>query len=74
MSDTVDDKREVLGAGAIVCPICCVEYIEVEFEFEFDGIILRNVKALKCPICQEEIFTPAQYDAIQDQLRSSTPK
>jgi hypothetical protein len=51
-------------ANALLCPSCCIEYIEVEFDFEVEGIILQNVKALRCPSCSEEVFTPEQSDAI----------
>ena len=51
-------------AGALLCPTCCVEYIEVLFDFEIDGIVLHDVKALRCPNCQEEVFTPEQQQAI----------
>jgi YgiT-type zinc finger domain-containing protein len=44
--------------------MCCVEFVEVEFDFEVDGVILQNVKALRCPTCEEEVFTPEQYEAI----------
>jgi YgiT-type zinc finger domain-containing protein len=42
-----------------------VEYVEVEFDLEVDGLILHNVKALRCPSCEEEAFTPEQCDAIR---------
>lgn len=64
-------SEDTLKAGALLCPICCVEYIEIEFDFEIDGIILQNVKALKCPICQEELFTPEQYGIIQKRIQNS---
>ena len=73
MTDDAEGKREVLKAGALICPTCCVEYIEVEFDFEFDGVILHDVKALKCPVCQEELFTPEQYEDIQKRLSSYAP-
>jgi hypothetical protein len=52
-------------ANALLCPSCCVEFVEVEFDLEFDGVILHNVKALRCPACQEEVFTPEQVAAIR---------
>lgn len=51
-------------ANALLCPSCCVEYVEVEFDFEVDGTILHNVKALRCPECEEEVFTPEQVESI----------
>lgn len=52
------------------CPKCDTEYVEVEVDFEYGDIILRNVKALRCPKCGEELFTPEQYDAIRSRIRS----
>jgi hypothetical protein len=48
------------------CPKC----EEVTVDYEYQGIILRNVKALRCPSCKEELFTLEQYDAIRDRLRN----
>jgi hypothetical protein len=71
LKDTTDAKHEqILKAGALMCPVCCVEFLEVDIDFEADGIILRNVKMLRCPICQDEQFTPEQQDAIQEQLQN----
>lgn len=71
MSPAVDGApKEPLKAGALICPTCCVEYVEVEFDFEFDGVVLHNVKALKCPICGEELFTPEQYSVIQKRFQN----
>jgi YgiT-type zinc finger domain-containing protein len=64
------NKPEVLKAGAPLCPICCVELLEAEVDFEIDGTILRNVKVLRCPICQEEHFTPEQRAVIEKKMAS----
>jgi hypothetical protein len=66
-----DAKHElVLKAGALLCPVCCVEFIEVEIDLEVEGALLQDVTALRCPVCQEEQFTPAQLEAIEERLRS----
>lgn len=52
------------------CPSCNVDYEEVETDFEHEGIVLRNVKATKCPRCGQELFTPEQYSTIRERLRS----
>jgi hypothetical protein len=52
-------------AGALLCPVCFIEYIEVTFDCELDGVVLHDVKALKCPCCQEEVFSPEQQEQIQ---------
>jgi len=59
-------------ANALLCPVCCVEYVEVEFDFEVDGAVLHNVKALRCPACREEIFTPEQIEEIEKRIAEST--
>ena len=52
------------------CHKCKKECEEVTIDYEYQGIILRNVKALRCPDCKEELFTLEQYDAIRDRLRN----
>ena len=64
LEKNLPNKQKVTKAGALLCPTCCVEYVEVEFDFEVDGIILSNVKALRCPACEEEIFTYQQYEEV----------
>jgi len=59
-------------AGALLCPICCVEYVEIEFDMEVEGIILHKIKALRCPECEEELFTPEQYAIIKKRIDDST--
>jgi hypothetical protein len=61
-----------MKASALLCPTCCVEYVEVEFDFEVDGVILHNVKALRCPACEEELFTPEQHEEVRKRISSST--
>ncbi len=55
-------------AGALLCSTCCVEYVEVQFDFEVDGVVLRDVKALRCPCCEEEVFSPQQQETIKKRL------
>ena len=62
------NKPKIMKANAVLCPFCCVEYAEVEFDFEVDGFILNNVKALRCPTCGEEFFTPKQYAAVMERI------
>jgi hypothetical protein len=62
------NKQANNKAGALLCRTCCVEYIEIEFDFEYDGIILHNVKALRCPACKEEAFTLEQYEEIKKKI------
>jgi hypothetical protein len=64
------NKQTVTKAEALLCPTCCVEYVEVEFDFEVDGTILSNVKALRCPACEEEVFTPQQVEEIMKRITS----
>ena len=52
------------------CPKCNVEYVEIETDFEYGDVLLRNVKATKCPNCGEELFSLDQYRTIKDRLQS----
>jgi NAD-dependent SIR2 family protein deacetylase len=52
------------------CSKCGVDCVEVEVDFEYGDVILRKVKALRCPICKEEVFTPEQYGVIRARVRS----
>ena len=65
-------KPKGTKANALLCPVCCVEYVEVEFDMEVDGVVLSNVKALRCPSCQEEQFTPEQVEVISKRLSESS--
>jgi hypothetical protein len=51
-------------AGALLCPVCCIEFRELEIDFEFDGKIIHNVKMLQCPECKKELFTQEQHEII----------
>ena len=51
-----------------ICPKCNKRCEEVTIDYEFQGVILCNVKALRCPDCKEELFTLEQYDAIRNRL------
>jgi hypothetical protein len=61
-------SKTATKAGALLCPLCCIEYVEVEFDCEVDGVVVRNVKALRCPNCKEEVFTPQQQETIQKRI------
>jgi hypothetical protein len=61
-------KATETKAGALLCPICCVEYVEVEFDFEVNNMVLHDVKALRCPMCKEEIFSPEQQETIRKRI------
>jgi hypothetical protein len=62
------NKPAVTKAGALLCPTCCVEYLEVTFDCEFDGVVLHEVKALRCPRCEEEVFSPEQQEEIRKRI------
>jgi hypothetical protein len=66
------DVQGAVKAGALMCPKCCVEYLEVEVDFEDGGTVLHDVKVLRCPTCEEELFTPEQYNTIKERLRNAT--
>ena len=72
MEKNSPSKAAATRANALLCPVCCVEYVEVEFDCEVDGAVLRNVKALRCPACKDERFTPEQCAAIAKRVSEST--
>jgi hypothetical protein len=59
-----NSRKSGTKANALLCPVCCVEYFEVEFDCEVEGVVLHNVKALKCPRCEQEVFTQEQIELI----------
>lgn len=71
MPHKIEPKHEgELKAGALLCPVCCVEFQEIQVDVEWEGKILHNVKMLRCPICEEETFTPEQLsDALLQSKR-----
>jgi hypothetical protein len=64
------NKLNGTKANALLCPSCCIEFVEVEFDLEFEGVVLHNVKALRCPGCKEEVFTQEQVEAIRKRAMS----
>jgi hypothetical protein len=52
------------------CPKCRTEYEEITTDFEYGDILLRSVKALRCPKCKQELFTTEQYRAIKERIQS----
>jgi len=64
LAENSHSKLAGTKANALLCPTCCVEYKETQFDLEVDGAILRNVKALRCPSCGEEQFSPEQIEAV----------
>ena len=66
------NKQKGTKANALLCPTCYVEYVEVEFDAEFDGVILHHVKALRCPLCNEEVFTDEQQNAVNNRITEAT--
>ena len=67
-------QEATVKAGALMCPVCCVEYIEVEVDFEYGNEVLRNVKMLRCPVCQEELFTPEQNHTVTLRMQKAHSK
>ena len=68
MEKNSPDKPRSIKANALVCSVCCVECVEVEFDVEVEGVVLQNVKAMRCPACGEEMFTPEQSEAIRKRI------
>jgi hypothetical protein len=45
-----------------------MEYIEVMFDCEVEGTVLHDVKALRCPNCETEVFSLEQQEAIKKRI------
>ena len=73
MEKNSPNKQAGTKAGALLCPACCVEYVEVEFDLEVEGVVLHSVKALRCPSCEEEQFTPEMVEIIKKRISASSP-
>ena len=71
MEKNSHNKTSGTKANALLCPHCCVEYDNIEIDLVFEGVILHNVKALRCPVCLQEQLTPERYAEIL--LQASNP-
>lgn len=55
------------------CPEHGVGYQIVKTTYEQFGVIIKDVKALRCPVDGEELFTMEQAEAIRKRIASLTP-
>ncbi len=55
------------------CPEHGVDYQTVKTTYEQFGVILKEVKALRCPVDGEELFTMQQAEAIRQRVAALTP-
>ncbi|MGD0805836.1 MAG: AbrB/MazE/SpoVT family DNA-binding domain-containing protein [Candidatus Bathyarchaeia archaeon] len=39
-------------------------------DYEYHGIIVKDVKALKCPVCGDEVIDVEEYDKIRRRIES----
>ena len=56
------------------CPEHNVEYETVKTTYEQYGIILKDVKCLRCPVDGEELFTLEQAEAIRKRIAALSPR
>jgi hypothetical protein len=56
------------------CPEHGVDYQTVKTNYEQFGVILKDVKALRCPVDGEELFTMKQAEAIRQRIASLSPR
>ncbi len=56
------------------CPEHDVEYQTVKTTYEQFGVILKDVKALRCPVDGEELFSIEQAEAIRQRVASLAPR
>ncbi len=50
------------------CPEHDVEYQTVKTTYEQFGVILKDVKALRCPVDGEELFSIEQTEAVRQRV------
>ncbi len=62
-------NEKTLKAGALLCPVCCVELQEAQVDIEWEGKVLHDIKVLRCPSCEEELFTPEQQSAVATRIK-----
>ncbi len=55
------------------CPEHGVDYRTVKTTYEQFGVILKEVKALRCPVDGEELFTMQQAEAIRQRVAALAP-
>jgi len=56
------------------CPEHNVEYEIVKTTYEQYGVILKDAKALRCPVDGEELFTLEQAEAIRERIAALGPR
>jgi phage tail sheath gpL-like len=56
------------------CPEHNVEYETVKTTYEQYGVILKDVKALRCPVDGEELFTLEQAEAVRKRITALSPR
>jgi len=56
------------------CPEHNVEYENVKTTYEQYGVILKDAKALRCPVDGEELFTMEQAEAIRKRITALSPR
>ena len=56
------------------CPEHNVEYKIVKTTYEQFGVILKDVRCLRCPVDGEELFTIEQAEAIRKRIEALSPR
>ncbi len=46
------------------------ELREVSIDFEYKGVVLRGVKALRCPVCGDELLGLDQYGEVKRRIEA----
>jgi YgiT-type zinc finger domain-containing protein len=46
------------------------EMVPVVIDYEHHGIVVKGVKALKCPVCGEEVIDAEEYGKIKRRIES----
>ena len=57
----------------VKCPRDKVEYVTARTDYEYQGMLFKNVEVERCPRCGEEVFTTEQYEHLRQRVEAMQP-
>jgi len=57
----------------VKCPRDKVEYVTRKTDYEYGGMLFRNVEIERCPKCGEEVLTAEQYEKLRVRVEAMQP-
>ena len=57
----------------VKCPRCRVKYVTDKTDYEYGGMLFRNVEIERCPECGEEVFTTEQCEKLRLRVQAMQP-